>query len=158
MFRILFQTTNYCGIIIVRGVPMFVTFLGNHCPQIYILTIVYARICLIFIYKVEPATNEIMSPQTKRILATNEHWPPTNEKWFHSTSYTVSCRLCFYKWKGRPLWLPNIETVGVHPRKIEKGRDEERDGERKERERAHQISYLRKTASIRCGEMWQPVD
>lgn len=49
--------------------------------------------------------------------------------------YIVSCRLCFYKWKGRLFWLFNIEIVGVYLRKIEKGRDEERDGERKERER-----------------------
>lgn len=71
MFRLLFQITNYCGIIIVRGGPTFVTFLGNHCPQIYILTIVYARICLIFIDKVVPATKKLC-PHKPR-----EFWLPT---------------------------------------------------------------------------------
>lgn len=68
-------------------------------------------------------------------MVINEYWFFTNEKWFYSILYIVSCRLCFYKWKGRLLWLFNIEIVGVYLRKIEKGRDEERDGERKERER-----------------------
>lgn len=32
---------EYCGIIIVRGGPVFVAFVGNPCPQSYILTNVY---------------------------------------------------------------------------------------------------------------------
>lgn len=53
----------------------------------------------------------------------------------NKNEFIVYYILFFYKWKGRLFWLFNIEIVGVYLRKIEKGRDEERDGERKERER-----------------------
>lgn len=70
-----------CGIIVGRW-QMFVAFVGNLYPRIYILTNVYiyifASICLIFFYKIKLATNEITSPRTKKNLATHEYWswPP----------------------------------------------------------------------------------
>lgn len=64
-----------CGIIIVCGGAMFMAFMSNSCPRIYIPTNVpvYASIFLIFIYEIELVTNEITSSQTKKILATLEH-------------------------------------------------------------------------------------
>lgn len=51
-----------CGIVIVGRWQMFVAFVGNLCPQIYIPTnvyiYIYASICLIFFYKIKLATNE----------------------------------------------------------------------------------------------------
>lgn len=66
---------EYYGII-VRGGPMFVAFVGNPCTQIYIsLNVIYTSLCLVFIYKIELATEEITSLQTRKMLATHEHWP-----------------------------------------------------------------------------------
>lgn len=51
-------------------------FVGNPCTEIYIPTNVYICICLIFIYKIELATDEITSPRTSKFLATHKHRPP----------------------------------------------------------------------------------
>lgn len=60
---------------LVHGKPMFVALVGNPCPRIYVPTNVYAIICLIFIYEIDFAPNEIKSPRTKNILVTHEHLP-----------------------------------------------------------------------------------
>lgn len=60
----------------------------------------------------------------------------------NKNEFIVYYILFFYKWKGRLFWLFNIEIVGVYLRKIEKGRDEERYGERKERERINYIVVI----------------
>lgn len=57
------KTKIYCRIIIVRGRPMFVDFVGNPCPRIYILTNIYAIICLIFIYEIELATDKFTNQE-----------------------------------------------------------------------------------------------
>lgn len=73
---------------------MFVAFLGNNCPQIYIPTNVYASICIIFtgIYEIELATKEITSPRTMEILATHDIDPPKikNDSTYSFISYTES--------------------------------------------------------------------
>lgn len=71
----------YCGIIIVRGKPMFVAFVDNPCPLIYIPTNVYKSICLILI-KIIPN------------LLPTKFWLPMNidphkQKRFHSNSISV---------------------------------------------------------------------
>lgn len=48
-------------------------FVVNPCPRIYISTNVYTSICFIFINEIELATNEVMSPQTRKFLATHKH-------------------------------------------------------------------------------------
>lgn len=45
--------TDYRGISIEHGGPMFVAFVGNPCQRIHISTNVYVSICLIFIYKIQ---------------------------------------------------------------------------------------------------------
>lgn len=41
----------YCGIFVVRGGPIFVAFMGNPLPRIYIPMNIYRSISLIFIKK-----------------------------------------------------------------------------------------------------------
>lgn len=61
----------------------------NPCPRIYIPTNVYTSICFIFINEIELATNEVMSPQTRKFLATHKHWPLKVQP-FHSLSLILS--------------------------------------------------------------------
>lgn len=56
----------YCRIIIVRGGPVFVAFVGNPCPQNYILTNVYT------VYK------ELLKSQ----LCHQRRYVPTNQEYF----------------------------------------------------------------------------
>lgn len=64
-------------------------FVVNPCPRIYIPTNVYTSICFIFINEIELATNEVMSPQTRKFLATHKHWPLKVQP-FHSLSLILS--------------------------------------------------------------------
>lgn len=41
----IFQNVQYCRIIIVRGGPVFMAFVGNPSPRIYIPTNVHTSIC-----------------------------------------------------------------------------------------------------------------
>lgn len=50
-FHIQILVLNYWGIIIIRGGPVFVAFVGNPCPRIYIISNIYTSIDLIFIKK-----------------------------------------------------------------------------------------------------------
>lgn len=47
----------YCGIIVVRGGPIFVAFMGNPLPRIYIPTNIYTSIYLILIRIIPNFTN-----------------------------------------------------------------------------------------------------
>ena len=55
---------------------MFMAFVSNPCTQIYIPLNVYTSKYLVFIDKIELATEEITSPWTRNSLVTNGHWPP----------------------------------------------------------------------------------
>lgn len=55
---------------------MFVAFVRNPCTRIHIPVYVYTSVCLVFISKKEPATDEISSPRTRKILVTYEYYPP----------------------------------------------------------------------------------
>lgn len=62
---------NYCGIVIIRGGSMFVAFMDSPrqdftSPQTFNIYENYHEL----------ATNEITSPQNRKILVTNEHWLP----------------------------------------------------------------------------------
>lgn len=72
---ILCQKLKYCGIINVHKGPMFVAFVSYHCTQINIPTNVCASIYLVLVCKIEPATYEITSPRTKKILSHDKHSP-----------------------------------------------------------------------------------
>lgn len=63
---------------------MFLAFVGNPCPQIYILTNVYASTCWKFLYEIELSTNEITFSWTAKNLETHEHWPQ-RKKWLQSS-------------------------------------------------------------------------
>lgn len=70
---VLCQKLKHCGIITVHKGPMFVAFVSYHCTRINIHTNVCASICLVFVCKIEPATYEITSPRTRKILANDKH-------------------------------------------------------------------------------------
>lgn len=62
---------KYCRIIMVHERPMFVAFLGNSCPQIYLPANVYAITCLIF---------QILLSNLRNYVPTNQKisgYPPT---------------------------------------------------------------------------------
>jgi hypothetical protein len=137
--------TVYWGSIIVRGVPMFVGFLGHPYPRIYnplniLLFLIYMYIYYLYVYILSICiyiiymyiyylyvyilsiciyiiyisqshyllvTHKIKSPQTSRILVTEEHLPPgikvipqyalLNILTVHSVSFRNILIFCVYR-------------------------------------------------------------
>lgn len=72
-FIISTNLSKYCGIIIARGGPMFVVFVGNPCPVIYIPMNVYTSICLICIKIISN-----LLPTKLRLHEPGKFWLPMN--------------------------------------------------------------------------------
>lgn len=90
---------------------MFVAFMVNPCPRIYIPTNIYASIWFILICKITLATNEINSLQTKKILMTHEHWPLQIYIWMIPQYLIIS--LILNSVQTLPNYLLNIKTYHI---------------------------------------------
>lgn len=85
----------YCGIIVVRGGPIFVAFMGNPLWRIYIPTNIYRSISLIFIKK-----NSQLHYQPNFVPTNQENfgYPRTmTPKNINKNNYTVLVHGCTYK-------------------------------------------------------------
>jgi hypothetical protein len=71
----------YCGIIFVRGGPMFMDFVGNPYPRIYIpmnmfLFLLIQSLLILSRLDYSLVIHVITSTRTSKILVSTKHWPP----------------------------------------------------------------------------------
>lgn len=99
---------TYCGVIIVRGGPMFMALVGNPCPQIYILTNIHTSVCVTFIHEIELATNKNNDPTNQDSFCYPRTLTPMNKN-----DSTVTISFCRSR-ENYTRWIKNIKIFVKH--------------------------------------------